>query len=209
MKNGILFFLGIFAALSLSWLGMGWAASKQLGQLQAQFDPLDTLHYPQRMAGVASRGMAVYKDLGCASCHTQQVRRPGLGYDQVRAWGERASVARDYLYQSNPPLGQMRRGQDLSNYGERAVKAGMDRAKILTLLYTGTAGMPSYTFLFEEIKVEGKALPVALNVPTKAGKQLVPSSRAEELAAYLLSLKQDYSLPEAPVAAAATQEAKK
>ena len=39
--------------------------------------------------GIAARGQLVYADLGCAQCHTQQVRRPDFGSDQERGWGER------------------------------------------------------------------------------------------------------------------------
>ena len=61
----------------------------------------------------------VYRDLGCVACHTQQVRRPSFGNDQAQGWGERQSVARDYIHQSYPQLGAARIGQDLTNLAGR------------------------------------------------------------------------------------------
>jgi cytochrome c oxidase cbb3-type subunit 2 len=105
MKNGPLFFLGLFFALALSWAGLLLGTHAQLGDLAPHFDELEGKAFPQRASGIAARGLLVYQDLGCAACHTQQVRRPGFGADKERGWGDRQSVARDYVYQSRPQLG--------------------------------------------------------------------------------------------------------
>ena len=39
--------------------------------------------------------------------------------DQARGWGERQSVARDYIFQIRPQLGSSRIGPDLTNLGAR------------------------------------------------------------------------------------------
>ena len=197
MKNGPLFFVGIFGALALSWAGVVMGSSKQLTSIPQHFDTLDAQYFPQKLNGIVAQGLDTYKSLGCAACHTQQVRRPGYGYDLARGWGERQSVARDYLFQSNPPLGQLRRGPDLANFAVRAAKDGVDRNKLLLHLYNGIEGMPAYSFLFEEHKAEGHPLPQALPVKSAPGMQIIPSPRAEALVTYLLNLKQDYVYPEA------------
>lgn len=197
MKNGSLFFVGIFGALALSWAGLVMGSSRQLGSEKQHFDSLEGQYFPQKLNGIAAQGLEVYKSLGCASCHTQQVRRPGFGYDRSRGFGERQSVARDYLFRLNPPLGQLRRGPDLANFGARAETLGFTRGKLLQHLYTGIEGMPSYSFLFEKRKIETQPLPQALPVKTAPGWQILPSPRAEALVTYLLSLRQDYVFPEA------------
>lgn len=209
MKNGPLFFVGIFGALALSWACVVMGSSRQLTRTPQHFDSLETQLYPYKLNGVVAQGLATYKSLGCASCHTQQVRRPGYGYDLDRGWGERQSVARDYLFQENPPLGQLRRGPDLANFGLRAPKDGFDRVKLLTHLYNGIEGMPAYPFLFEERKVESSPLPKALFLKKGGHVQVIPSVRAEALVSYLLSLRQDYVYPEATPLEPAATEAKK
>lgn len=197
MKNGPLFFLGLFAALGISWAGLLIGTNAQLGGLAPHFDENQDLAFPARFPGVAEQGLRVYRDLGCASCHTQQVRRPGFGTDQERGWGERQSVARDYIYQSQPQLGAMRIGPDLANYGSRAAEAGIGAPALLAYLYNGHEGMPAYRILFEQRKLVGESSAKALVGGAPEGYELVPTPRAQALVAYLLSLKQSYELPEA------------
>lgn len=207
MKNGPLFFLGLFFALVLSWAGLALGTHAQLGDLQPHYDDLEGKAYPQRAPGIASRGQLVYQDLGCASCHTQQVRRPSYGADEARGWGSRQSVTRDYVHQVRPLLGQSRLGPDLANYGKRAEAAGVTKADLFVDLYNGSHGMPAYRFLFEEREIVGQPSSNALQGVAAAGSELVPTERAKTLAAYLLSLKQTYEYPEArPYAPDETQE---
>lgn len=197
MKNGPLFFFGLFFALTLSWAGLTLGTNAQLGDLKPHYDDLEGKAFPERASGIASRGQLVYQDLGCASCHTQQVRRPGFGSDKERGWGERQSVARDYVNQTRPLLGQSRLGPDLANYGQRAEAAGQTKAELLANLYNGSQGMPAYRFLFDEREIVGQPSANALHGVAAEGYELVPTERAETLAAYLLSLKQTYQFTEA------------
>jgi cytochrome c oxidase cbb3-type subunit II len=197
MKNNPLFFVALFGALALSFGAMVLGSLRQLGQLDAYFDASEGAAFPTRTPGLAARGMLVYRDLGCATCHTQQVRRPGFGSDQARGWGERQSVARDYIYQSRVQLGQTRIGPDLTNFGERAAKAGTDKEKLYRDLSAGQGGMPAYSFLFESRRVVGQPARQALAVKSRPGYEIVPTRRAEALAAYLLSLRVDFTYPEA------------
>ena len=199
MKNGPLFFLGLFASLTFSFAGVVLFANAQLGGLTPYYDDAEGKSFPERMPGVAERGQLVYRDLGCVSCHTQQVRRPGFGADQARGWGERQSVARDFIHQPNPQVGAMRIGPDLTNLAGRKPSA-LDAEDLMKLLYAGQGAKPAHAFLFETVKISGqipaKALKLTGNLAPAAGMAVVPSERAQELVAYLLSLNTVYDYPE-------------
>jgi len=157
LKSNFYFFLGLFGALFFSWMGIVVGSNAQLGSLPPYDDGDGTTH-PEWMPGVAAQGQLVYRDLGCVACHTQQVRRPSFGSDQARGWGDRQSVARDYIYQPFPQLGLQRVGPDLTNLGDRKPSAP-DADDLLNLLYAGSAGMPSYRFLFETRQIGAGAQP--------------------------------------------------
>jgi cytochrome c oxidase cbb3-type subunit 2 len=208
MKNGTLFFFGLFASLTVSF-AVVLLANHQLGALTPYFDDGEGKAFPDRMPGVAARGQLVYRDLGCASCHTQQVRRPGFGADQTRGWGERQSVARDYIFQPFPQLGTMRIGPDLTNSAGRKPSA-LDAEDLMNLLYAGQGAMPAHAFLFDQVKVTGEVPAKALKLTGSAapadGYAVVPSEQAQTLVAYLLSLNTVYDYPESrPVVQAAAQ----
>lgn len=202
MKNGFLFFIGLLAAFTFGWGGIALGSHAQLGGLAAYYDDAESASFPARPPGLAMRGQLVYADLGCASCHTQQVRRSDFGSDKERGWGDRQSVARDYIFQVRPQLGESRTGPDLGNLAGR--KPAYDTAKLTEFLYTGivpgakAVTHPPYKFLFEDRAVVGevsaRALPASL---ATAGRQVVASERAQTLVAYLLSLNTSYEYPEA------------
>ena len=197
MKNGPLFFFGLFFVLALSWAGLGLGTQAQLGSLSPHYDDLEGKAFPERANGIASRGQLVYQDLGCAACHTQQVRRPEFGADKERNWGQRQSVARDYVHQTRPLLGNSRIGPDLANFGARSLAADENEEFLLAYLYNGIHGMPAYRFLFDVRKQVGESSPKALQGVAPTGYELVPTERAETLVAYLMSLKQSYAFAEA------------
>lgn len=212
MKNGFLFFIGLLAAFLFGWGGIALASHLQLGALAPYYDDGEGSTFPSRPPGLAARGQLVYADLGCASCHTQQVRRPDFGSDKDRGWGERQSVARDYIHQVRPQLGESRTGPDLANLGGR--KAPYDGAELTQFLYTGIVpgarvlSHPPYKFLFDDRKIVGEVSAHALALPAglapAAGRQIVASERARTLVAYLQSLNTPFEFPEArPVVPAA------
>lgn len=208
MKNAPVFILGLLVALTLSWAGIVLASHAQLGSLAPYFDADEQQSYPQRSSGIAARGQLVYAELGCAACHTQQVRRPGFGADKERGWGERQSVARDYIFQLRPQLGTSRLGPDLANLAGR--KPAPDAEGLMKLLYAGSATHPAYPFLFEEREITGQRSPHALRVGGRnmpANREIVPTERATSLVAYLLSLNNAYTYPEARPAAAPAEQA--
>src|SRR5207249_4748803 len=79
-----LIFLGVFFALALSWFGLVFEPQLQLGNAQPATNVVNTAElYPQRRPGLAKQGLEVYRSLGCASCHSQQVGQTGRTYDVV------------------------------------------------------------------------------------------------------------------------------
>lgn len=209
MRNGFLFFLGLFAALTFSFAGVVLWSNHQLGQLAPLYVEDDAQAYPTREPGLARQGSLVYADLGCAACHTQQVRRPSFGSDKARGWGDRQSVARDYVQSAHVFLGDSRVGPDLANLANR--KPAYDEADLYQLLYAGSATMPSYKFLFSvndlaDRQQSDQALHLGGRLAAPAGKEIVPTTRARALVAYLLSLNQSFAFPEAqPVEPAAPE----
>jgi len=126
-----------------------------------------------------------------------------IGPDIARGWGFRQSVAADYLYDQPVQLGSLRAGPDLANIGVRAPDARWQ----LQHLYapksiTPGSTMPAFKFLFEVRLVGDQPAPDALNLTgdfaPPAGFEVVPKPEATELAAYLLSLKANAPLYEAP-----------
>lgn len=208
MKNGLAIFLGVFAILGLSWAGLLLAAHKQLGGLSQFKDPVDETLYPQPLSGLADQGRLVYQDLGCVSCHTQQVRREGFGGDIERKWGVRGSYARDYIREKTVFIGQSRLGPDLRNVGLRlgdTTSADDYDQWFFSLLYApqvSAAGsnMPAYTFLFDVHPTKGRqpsdqAIHLTGKAAPPAGFEVVPTARARALVAYLKSLKDTYDYP--------------
>ncbi len=171
MKNLNSLLAGIFLAVAFPFGALVVSSQVQLGSLgpapAEEGGPL----FPSREPGLAIQGRAVYVSLGCVSCHTQQVRPAGQGSDIARGYGVRASVARDYVLQKPVLLGERRIGPDLANYGART--------KDLAVVHTAIKHGGQFTFLYT------------------GAKQEVASERAVALAAYLQSLRQDYSSPEA------------
>jgi len=214
MKNGPIFLLGLFVSAVVAWSAMVLGAHAQLGGLTPWFDEAEGLSHPARPTGLAARGQLVYADLGCAACHTQQVRRPDFGSDKARGWGDRQSVARDYIFQERPQLGASRVGPDLANLGARKPQPPSSET-LMGLLYAGTERHPAYPFLFENRRIEGESSLRALKLSgvsaPPSGFEVVPSERAQSLVAYLLNLSSGYDFPEAKplVRTPANQEAKK
>jgi cytochrome c oxidase cbb3-type subunit 2 len=208
MKNGLALFLGVFVILGLSWAGLLLTAHKQIGGLSQFRDPTDDTLYPQPLSGLADQGRLVYQDLGCVSCHTQQVRHEGFGADIERKWGVRGGYARDYIRERTVFLGRSRLGPDLRNVGVRlgdSTSADDYSEWFYHLLYspqtaaTGT-NMPAYPFLFDVHPVAGRqpsdlALKLTGKSAPPAGYEVVPTTRARALVAYLESLKDTYDYP--------------
>ena len=82
MNHGPLIFVGVFFALALSWFGMVFEPQLQLGNAQQATNVVNTAElYPNRRPGQAQQGLDVYRSLGCAGCHSQQIGQTGRRYD--------------------------------------------------------------------------------------------------------------------------------
>lgn len=214
MKNLPLLFCGIFFALAFSFTGLILSSNIQLGSLTQTTEtedengnPLEgeTL-FPMKPVGLAQQGKQVYIEMGCMYCHTQQVRREGFGADIDRNWGPRQSVARDYILQDRVLLGTMRTGPDLMHVGGRPLNAEWHHLHLYDPQLTSEgSNMPPFAFLYETREIDGEPSANALQFPPNSesgpedGYEVVPTRRAEALVEYLLSLKLNYSLPEAQI----------
>ncbi len=203
MNSGPLLFLGIFATLASSFWGLLLLAQLQIGRQEpVKLEANDAL-YPAARPGQARQGAEIYRSLGCVECHSQQVRPKGFGSDFERGWGQRRTVAQDYLYDQPVLLGTLRLGPDLANIGARQTNATWHLTHLYQPKSTSPGSMmPRYPFLFERRKLRsGEARsPDALVLATATGdEEIVPGPDAEALVAYLLSLHADVSLFEAPL----------
>jgi cytochrome c oxidase cbb3-type subunit 2 len=146
------------------------------------------------------RGLAVFIANGCVACHTQQVRN--IEMDKV--WGSRPSIPADYFYskrrmsvlqQSPSLLGSERTGPDLTNVGERLPS---DQWQYLHLFnpraLVPQSIMPAFPWLFEVKAQADSTRDVVVQVPNEFRKDsqgvVVATQEAQDLVAYLLSLKQ-------------------
>ena len=132
-----------------------------------------------------------------------EIHITATGPDIARGWGMRQSVAEDYLYDQPVQLGSLRAGPDLANAGARA-----DANWQLLHLYAPKSvvkgsTMPPFRYLFEVRKIGREPSPDALKLPPEfappAGCEVVPKPEAQELAAYLLSLRANAPLYSAPI----------
>jgi hypothetical protein len=132
-----------------------------------------------------------------------ETRIYAFGPDITRGWGVRRSVAADFLYDNPVQLGSLRAGPDLADIGVRMPDANIQ----LQHLYAPKAvvknsTMPAFRYLFEVRKISDAPSPEALVLPKEfapaAGYEVVPKPEARQLAAYLLSLRANVPLYEAP-----------
>jgi hypothetical protein len=120
-----------------------------------------------------------------------------FGSDIDRGWGPRLTVANDYLYETPLMLGSTRIGPDLTNVGLRR----HDETWHLLHLYDPKSQvpgsiMPRYSFLFQKRPRGKKPSPDALPVP--GDHDIIPTHEARALATYLVNLRVDMPLFEAP-----------
>ncbi len=131
------------------------------------------------------------------------------GADIKRYNAVRRSVAADYLYDAPVQLGTLRVGPDLANVGARLADANWQLAHLYAPGIVKNSAMPSFKFLFEIRKVGSAPSATALNLPKEFapadGYEVVPKAEAKQLVAYLLSLRADAPLYEAPFTPATTK----
>ncbi len=187
------------------------AALKQLNTELGKLESLAGL--PKVLMQVPNVAAAdpILKILGAAGAKAQ-VNIVPVGTDISRGWGLRRTVAQDYVYDATVQLGTRRAGPDLANLGMRQPDVNWQ----LRHLYAPAAvvpgsTMPPYQFLFEKRAVKPGLPAVADAIPSPqvskdlnaAEYELIPTDAARALAAYLVSLRADAPLFEAPFTAPA------
>ena len=163
-----------------------------------------------KLSGVTKEDADAAADQITAAGGKSETRVVATGADIARGWGVRGSVAADYLYDVPVQLGSLRAGPDLSNIAVRSPDLNWQ----LVHLYAPQAvvknsAMPPFRYLFELRKIAGVTSKDALQFPKDyalpAGYEVVPTPEAKQLASYLLSLKSDAPLYEAPFTPAMTK----
>ncbi|MEM7375214.1 MAG: cbb3-type cytochrome c oxidase subunit II [Bacteroidota bacterium] len=166
-----------------------------------QMQAVEALPGQKALSEQEKKGLRLYISEGCVACHTQQVRN----IDMDKVWGDRPSLASDYYYskqrldiwrQSPSLLGSERTGPDLTNVGVRQVSQTWHLLHLYNPRSVVDASiMPGYPWLFEEkptaqIDEEDVVLKLKKDFYFKPGKELVASTDALALVAYLQSLQQ-------------------
>jgi cytochrome c oxidase cbb3-type subunit 2 len=198
-----LLFIGILATFGSAWLGIVAYAYVNLGSLQPLVSEETGGLLPPPLSGSAIAGQKVYAANGCLYCHSQQVRPASLSTDIAKGLGPRRTVARDYINERTVFLGTMRTGPDLTNIGVRQPSVAWHHQHLFepAQLSEGSI-MPSYRYLYKVRKIQGQPSAEAITVtgPNAPGPgyEVVPTQEAKDLVAYLISLKRNYPLPEAP-----------
>jgi cbb3-type cytochrome oxidase cytochrome c subunit len=132
-----------------------------------------------------------------------EVRVTAIGPDIARGWGRRRTVAQDYLFDYPVQLGSHRIGPDLANVGLRQPDANWQfRHLYAPRSEVKGSTMPPYRFLFESRTAGAKPSPDALQFSSEIaplGYEIIPKPEAKALVAYLLSLRADAPLFEAPL----------
>lgn len=177
-----------------------------LAKVNAQLGKAENfIGLPRKLTEVADIGAAdpIVKAVTEAGGKTEVNVIP-TGTDISRGWGKRRTVAQDYIYDSVVQPGTRRAGPDLANVGSRLADPNWQ----LNHLYAPKSvvkdsTMPAYRFLFDKRKVGKVASADALKLTGEfappAGFEIVPTDKARELVAYLLSLRADAPLFESPV----------
>lgn len=130
-----------------------------------------------------------------------------VGPDMAQHWGNRRTVAEDFLFDYPVLPGTQRVGPDLANVGVRLPDANWQ----LLHLYAPRSVvkdsiMPPYRFLFDKRRIERARSSDALQLPAEltpeAGYEILPKPEATALVAYLLSLRANEPLFDAPLSVA-------
>jgi cytochrome c oxidase cbb3-type subunit 2 len=191
-------FIGLLATFSMSWFGYVYRPHAELSRQTPFVDPISAAVYPIGRSGQAIQGAEVYRAQGCAACHTQQVRPEQEGNDIKRGFGLRRTVGTDYMLDRPPQLGAIRLGPDLANFGLRKTTNDVEwiyKHLLAPKEVVAKSTMPPYPYLFEKVKSNR---PGALQISSDKDHFYIPKDEAKQLAIYLLSLRNEGSVFEAP-----------
>ncbi len=179
------------AAVVQALVQMGNSLSREQAVKLVASLPQKVLSYPSKRR--ADEVQEAFTDAGAEA----GVRVVPTGPDIARGWGTRLTVGQDYLYGSPLMLGTTRLGPDLANIGLRRPDPVWHLVHLFDpKLQVQGSTMPRYPFLFEVRPQVGGGSPEALPIP--GDREVIPTRDAHALVAYLLSLRVDLPLFEAP-----------
>lgn len=204
MNRFRIIFIGFTLTFLSAWCGLVLLPVWGLGNFEQATDPATGEPVPPPLTALEMRGRDVYIANGCIYCHSQQVHPSRARTDIERGWGNRRTVARDYMNHGTAQMGTMRTGPDLSNIGVRNPSSDWNLLHLYNPQTTSKGSiMPPYPFLFREQPIpesgsSADALRLSGPFAPPAGREVVPSEDALALVAYLQSLKlSSYEVPEA------------
>ena len=159
------------------------------------------------VSGADSKRAAALKELFKDSGATISMVLVNQGSDITRGWAPRQTVAQDFIYDKHVLLGAQRIGPDLSSVGSRPVSADYHFAHLYNpKTFSQESTMPAYRYLFTKRKiVNGHRSPEALKpgisklLGIEPDYEVIPKDEARELVAYLMSLRIETPLLEAPM----------
>ncbi|MEL6443500.1 MAG: cbb3-type cytochrome c oxidase subunit II [Bacteroidota bacterium] len=188
MTRSIVLFVGVIAAVLMSYTGLSLLPGLQLFDIEPTPGTSD---YTFEEA----QGRAVYIRDGCIYCHSQQIRPENFGADIARGWAPRPTKAGDYLYDDPHLLGTSRTGPDLSDIASRQPSWDWHMAHFYNPRAVSPGSvMPAYPFYFDVVE-PGAVLASQRTVPLPAeytppdGKVVVAKEEVEHLYAYLMALR--------------------
>ena len=192
------FLLGLTAAFGLPWLSLVVAPYGQTKALEPKaLDPAGTEVYPPPNSGLVLEGQRIFNEQGCYQCHTQLIRPTYISAERWRSgWAgdpmtRRETQILDYYGQPYAQLGKMRVGPDLSNVGFRQTEAKWHFQHLYNpRSVVSWSIMPSFSHLFEKRRLEGQPSDLAV-AGAEDGYEIVPTTEARALVAYLMSLRKD------------------
>jgi cytochrome c oxidase cbb3-type subunit 2 len=114
---GPIIFLVTFFAMAGSWFGLVLTPQMQLGHLQQTNSVAGSgALYPVSRPGLARQGLDVYRSLGCAYCHSQQVRQSGTVCDvYLNDPGTNRAAVLAAISQVNPNASESQAREMLTN----------------------------------------------------------------------------------------------
>ena len=195
VKNFKRLFLGFFLTFLTAWIGLVVVPVRHFAREKRETTPAFVAN-----ESLVREGERVYVANGCIYCHSQQVRPSPFTDDIDRGWGDRRTTPEDYLHDQRALMGTMRTGPDLANIGARQTSTSWHFQHLYAPQSVSPgSNMPPFRFLFEKKPVAGAPETDALVF--NGGKivdekfQIVPTSEARALVAYLLSLRRAVSPP--------------
>lgn len=180
------------------------AVQKVLADIAPVEKDLTTNQIPKTiLSGVTKEVAGAASDQLTGAGATTEIHVLATGADISRGWGIRQSVAEDFLWDYPVQLGDLRAGPDLSNVGARLGNLNWQLQHLFApQSVMKNSAMPPFKYLFiVRKKVNGESSPDALPLPkgiVPDDSEVIPTEDAKNLAAYLLSLRADVPLYDAP-----------